>query len=282
MKPLSMTLGASSLSPQQEFADQSEKSSRQRGFEELDLLGESLLKRHLPDKRSPQFEKKKAEKLSLNVLQQQKQKDFTVVLPEESDSKLDKSCEEKPESPKGESELKPDGELQTQQKSHTTVTTENSKQIEVNGANKNGHSTVVDDVKLADLNVPISSIKPGSIPPLPLQESDDGISIVLHFGQEAPREHVTAIVVTVINKLSEAIANYELKAVVPKGCKIKIQNPTTTSLPAHNPFVPPSAITQVMLIANPAKLKVSLKYIVSYTIDDEPQTEMGQVAQLPI
>ena len=79
-----------------------------------------------------------------------------------------------------------------------------------------------------------------------------------------------------------AIADYELKAVVPKGCKIKLQNPSTTSLPAHNPFVPPSAITQVMLIANPKNSKVSLKYIVSYTIDDEPQTEMGQIEQLPI
>ena len=158
MKPLSTTLGASSLSPEQEFAGQSEKSSRQRGFEELDLLGESLLKKHLPDKRSPQFEKKKAEKLSLNVLQQQKQKDFTVVLPEESDSKLDKDYVEKPESPKKKSELKPDGELQTQQNPPTPATTENSKQqINVNGANKNGHSTAVDEVKLADLNVPISS-----------------------------------------------------------------------------------------------------------------------------
>ena len=105
---------------------------------------------------------------------------------------------------------------------------------------------------------------------------------MLHFGQDNPREHVTAIVVTVINKLNEAIADYELKAVVPKGCKIKLQSPTTTCLAAHNPFVPPSAITQVMLIANPSKLKVSLKYIVSYTIDNEPQTEMGQVEQLPI
>ena len=52
-----------------------EKTSRQKGLEELDLLGESLLKQHLPEKRSPQFEKKKSEKLSLNVLQQkQKQK----------------------------------------------------------------------------------------------------------------------------------------------------------------------------------------------------------------
>ena len=90
--------------------------------------------------------------------------------------------------------------------------------------------------------------------------------------------------VTVINKLPEAISEYELKAVVPKGCKVKLQPPTTTTLPAHNPFVPPSAITQVMLIANPppGKKDVSLKYIVSYSVDDEPQTEMGQVDKLPI
>ena len=110
-----------------------------------------------------------------------------------------------------------------------------------------------------------------------------GISIVLHFGKDQPREHVSAIVVTVINKLPEAISDYELKAVVPRGCKVKIQDPTTTSLPAHNPFVPASAITQVMLIANPTKKDpVSFKYIVSYSVDGEPQTEMGQVDRLPI
>ena len=150
--------------------------------------------------------------------------------------------------------------------------------------NGNSESHGVQEVKLADLNVPISSIKPSpAVPPLTLQESDDGISIVLHFGKDQPREHVFATVVTVINKLPDAISNYELKAVVPKGCKVKIQDPTTTSLPAHNPFVPASAITQVMLIANPAKKHpVSLKYIVSYTVDGEPQTEMGQVDKLPI
>ena len=114
------------------------------------------------------------------------------------------------------------------------------------------------------------------------KETEDGISIVLHFGQDPPREYVNAIVVTVINKLPEAIEDYELKAVVPKGCKVKLQNPTTRSLPAHNPFVPASAITQVMLIANPMKKDVSFKYIVSYTMDGEPQTEMGQVDKLPI
>lgn len=58
--------------------------------------------------------------------------------------------------------------------------------------------------------------------------------------------------------------------------------PFPLQLPAHNPFVPPSAITQVMLIANPQRKDVSLKYVISYVADGEPQTEMGQVEKLPI
>ena len=246
------------------------KSSRQKGLQELDLLGESLLKQHLPGRRSPQFEKKKEEKLSLHSLQQkQKEKDLSSVTlldpkvePVQSTIKKTTSCSKEPEKPVKTLENVPNGD--------TAKSTPD--------ASRNGH----EEVKLADLNVPISSIKPGQVPPMTLQESEDGISIVLHFGQDCPRDHVFAIVVTVINKLPEAIADYELKAVVPKGCKVKVQAPTTTTLPAHNPFVPPSALTQVMLIANPLKKDISLKYIVSYSVDGEPQTEMGQVEKLPI
>ena len=57
-----------------------EKSSRQKGLEELDLLGESLLKQHLPDRPcSNQF---KNEKIPLNVLQKKKkEQDLVVVNP---------------------------------------------------------------------------------------------------------------------------------------------------------------------------------------------------------
>lgn len=245
--------------------DKSERSSRQKGLEELDFLGESLLKQHLPGRRSPQFEKKKDEKLSLNSLQQ-KQKEKDLVPSAAAAPSVAPQVEAAKEPPKP--EVVPNGDA---------ITIPEAKPL------SNGRAAeVTEDVKLADLNVPISSIKPGKTPPLTLQESDEGISIVLHFGHDSPREHVSAIVVTVINKLSDAIADYELKAVVPKGCKVKLQPPTTTSLPAHNPFVPPSAITQVMLVANPSKKDVSLKYIVSYSVDGEPQTEMGQVAKLPI
>jgi ADP-ribosylation factor-binding protein GGA len=251
-----------------------EKASRQRGLEELDLLGESLLKKHLPEK-SPHFVVKKEEKLSLSTLQQkQKEKDLTSAGSPLSSLEQDTF----------ESSVVATGSTVVEAVPSIVATVKPpQQQTEVsNGVKNDHHSPKVEEVRLADLNVPLSCIKPGSIPPVTLQESEDGLSIVLHIGKESPRDHVTAIVVTVINKLPEAISNYEMKAVVPKGCKVKLQSPTTTALPAHNPFVPPSAITQVMLIANPHKKEVSFKYILSYTQDGEPQTEMGQVDKLPI
>ena len=59
-----------------------EKSSRQRGLDELDLLGEDAIKSHLPTKneRSPQFAKKN-EKLSMNELKHRKmEKEFKTSL----------------------------------------------------------------------------------------------------------------------------------------------------------------------------------------------------------
>jgi ADP-ribosylation factor-binding protein GGA len=139
------------------------------------------------------------------------------------------------------------------------------------------------DVKLSDLEVPLSSIRPGPLPPLTLQDASDGVSIVLHFGKESPREHVTAIVVTIMNKSPDRLTDLELKAVVPKGCRVKLQAASGSELPPHNPFVPPPAITQVMLVANPNKAEVSLKYVLSYLQNgEEPQTEMGEVAKLPV
>ena len=138
-------------------------------------------------------------------------------------------------------------------------------------------------VKLADLEVPLSSIRPGSTPPLTIQDSSDGVCIILNFGKDQPRQHVSALVMTIINKSPEPMSEFELKAVVPKGCKVRLLAASGKELPAHNPFVPPSAITQVMLIANPNNVDpVSLKYVLSYVQDEEPLTEMGQVAKLPL
>jgi ADP-ribosylation factor-binding protein GGA len=40
--------------------------------------------------------------------------------------------------------------------------------------------------------------------------------------------------------------------------KVRLQPPSGTELPAFNPIVHPSAITQVLLLANPQKVRAQL------------------------
>ncbi|XP_021941879.1 ADP-ribosylation factor-binding protein GGA1 isoform X4 [Zootermopsis nevadensis] len=107
---------------------------------------------------------------------------------------------------------------------------------------------------LTDISVPLENIRPGSLPPLTVLDEKSGITVILNFGKDSPRPDVSVIVVTTISKNSSPISNYLFQAVVPKTCKLRLQPPSGSDLPAHKPFLPPSAITQVLLIANPNKV----------------------------
>ncbi|XP_077282571.1 ADP-ribosylation factor-binding protein Gga isoform X4 [Temnothorax americanus] len=133
---------------------------------------------------------------------------------------------------------------------------------------------------LTDITICLEDIKPGINPPLTVIEERNDISVVLHFAQDSPRLDVSVIVITTMSKNAKPLSNYLFQAVVPKKCKCRLQAPSGTKLPGHNPFLPPSAITQIMLIANPLKEPVSLKFMLSYTMDDETFTEMGEVDTL--
>ncbi|KZC06358.1 PREDICTED: ADP-ribosylation factor-binding protein GGA1 [Dufourea novaeangliae] len=135
---------------------------------------------------------------------------------------------------------------------------------------------------LTDINVSLQDIKPGINPPITVLEEKNGITVVLHFARDNPREDVFVVVITTMSKNLKPLNNYLFQAVVPKKCKCRLQSPSGTELPGHNPFLPPSAITQIMLIANPSKETVSLKFMLSYTMDDETFTEMGEVEKLPL
>lgn len=99
----------------------------------------------------------------------------------------------------------------------------------------------------------------------------------------------------------------------PQVMKVKLQPPSGTELPAFNPIVHPSAITQVLLLANPQKVsegpgcdrawpwggdslfsrsdplsspsllqeKVRLRYKLLFTMGDQTYNEMGDVDQFP-
>lgn len=67
--------------------------------------------------------------------------------------------------------------------------------------------------------------------------------------------------------------------------RVKLQPPSGTSLPAYNPFLPPTAVTQVMLIArnksgSGSNENVRLKYKFSYCIENENCLEVGEIDSL--
>ncbi|NXI39955.1 GGA3 protein, partial [Galbula dea] len=138
------------------------------------------------------------------------------------------------------------------------------------------------EISLANVHVPLESIKPSSALPVTAYDKK-GFRILLHFARECPpgRSDVLVVVVSMLNTAPLPVKNIVLQAAVPKSMKVKLQPPSGTELSPFNPIQPPAAITQVMLLANPAKEKVRLRYKLTFTLGDQPSTEVGEVDQFP-
>ncbi|KAG8129065.1 putative ADP-ribosylation factor-binding protein [Naja naja] len=138
------------------------------------------------------------------------------------------------------------------------------------------------EISLANVHVPLESIKPSSVLPVTAYDKN-GLRILLHFAKECPpgRPDVLVVVVSMLNTAPLPIKNIVLQAAVPKSMKVKLQPPSGTELVPFSPIKPPAAITQVMLLANPRKEKVRLRYRLTFTLGDTPSTEVGEVDQFP-
>nr|XP_023867978.1 ADP-ribosylation factor-binding protein GGA1-like [Salvelinus alpinus] len=77
------------------------------------------------------------------------------------------------------------------------------------------------------------------------------------------------------------VSNILFHASVPDTMRVKLQPPSGTELPAFNPILPPAAITQILLLANPHKEKVQLQYKLTFALGEEDHDERGVVAQFP-
>uniref|UniRef100_A0A7N8X4P5 Golgi associated, gamma adaptin ear containing, ARF binding protein 3b n=1 Tax=Mastacembelus armatus TaxID=205130 RepID=A0A7N8X4P5_9TELE len=111
----------------------------------------------------------------------------------------------------------------------------------------------------------------------------DGVRVLLNFASDCPpgRPDVLVMVVSMLNTAPLPVHNVVLQAAVPKSMKVKLQPPSGTELAAFNPVLPPASITQIMLLANPAKEKVRLRYKLSFTLGDRLCNEVGEVDQFP-
>lgn len=138
------------------------------------------------------------------------------------------------------------------------------------------------ELSLANITVPLESIKPSSMLPVTVYDQH-GFRVLFHFARDPlpGRSDVLVVVVSMLSTAPQPIRNIVFQSAVPKVMKVKLQPPSGTELPAFNPIVHPSAITQVLLLANPQKEKVRLRYKLLFTMGDQTYNEMGDVDQFP-
>ncbi|XP_077195692.1 ADP-ribosylation factor-binding protein GGA1 isoform X2 [Paroedura picta] len=138
------------------------------------------------------------------------------------------------------------------------------------------------EISLTNVTVPLESIKPSNILPVTVYDHH-GFRVLFHFAKDSlpDRPDVLVVVISMLSTAPLPIKNIVFQSAVPKVMKVKLQPPSGTELPAFNPIVPPTAITQVLLLANPQKEKVRLRYKLTFTIADQTYNELGDVDQFP-
>ncbi|RUS85567.1 hypothetical protein EGW08_006650, partial [Elysia chlorotica] len=135
---------------------------------------------------------------------------------------------------------------------------------------------------LTDVFVPLEKIQPApNIPSVQAYEKN-GLKVMVHFAADRPRPDVVTMVVSTMSTNPSSVSSFVFQAAVPKIMKVKLQPPSASEFPAYNPILPPAAITQVMLVANPRKEKVRLKYKLSYSIGGEQFSDVGDIDGIPV
>uniref|UniRef100_H3AZ37 Golgi associated, gamma adaptin ear containing, ARF binding protein 2 n=1 Tax=Latimeria chalumnae TaxID=7897 RepID=H3AZ37_LATCH len=141
------------------------------------------------------------------------------------------------------------------------------------------HST---EFSLADVFVPLESIKPSSVLPVTAYDKN-GFRVMMHFAKDSPpgRPDVLVIVISMLNTSPLSLKNIVFQAAVPKVMRVKLQAASGNELPVCNPLLPPAVISQVLLLSNPQKERVRLRYKLTFTQGDQSFTEVGEVDQFP-
>ncbi|XP_076871518.1 ADP-ribosylation factor-binding protein GGA3a isoform X2 [Brachyhypopomus gauderio] len=147
---------------------------------------------------------------------------------------------------------------------------------------RQGTASPLPDPSLASVFVPLDAIRPSREGPVTAYDKD-GVCVLLHFASDCPpvRPDVLVMVVSMLNTAPLLVKNVTLQAAVPKSMRVKLQPPSGTELAPFNPILPPSAITQVLLLANPQKEKVRMRYKLTFVLGDRQCTETGEVDTFP-
>uniref|UniRef100_A0A3Q1EDB4 Golgi associated, gamma adaptin ear containing, ARF binding protein 1 n=1 Tax=Acanthochromis polyacanthus TaxID=80966 RepID=A0A3Q1EDB4_9TELE len=138
------------------------------------------------------------------------------------------------------------------------------------------------EVTLTDVFVPIESIKPSSLLPVTVFDGHS-LRVLFHFARDSPpcRPDVLVVIISMLSSAPVPVTNINFQTTAPKSMAVKLQPPSGTELPAFNPILPPAAVTQILLLANPDKEKVQLQYTLTFTMGDQEHSESGTLEQFP-
>ncbi|XP_040448146.1 ADP-ribosylation factor-binding protein GGA2 isoform X2 [Falco naumanni] len=138
------------------------------------------------------------------------------------------------------------------------------------------------DASLENLFVPLISITPSSICPLTVYDRN-GFKAMLHFSRDpAPgRPDVLVLVLSMLSTSAQPVKDIVFQAAVPKTMKIKLQPASGSELPAFSPLLPPAVVSQVLLLANPQKDPIRLRYKLAFVQGVQPFAEVGEVTGFP-
>ncbi|NWS27422.1 GGA2 protein, partial [Polioptila caerulea] len=138
------------------------------------------------------------------------------------------------------------------------------------------------DASLENLFVPLISIRPSTVCPLTVYDRN-GFKAMLHFSRDpAPgRPDVLVMVLSMLSTSAHPIKDIVFQAAVPKTMQIKLQPASGSELPAFNPLVLPAVVSQVLLLANPHKDPIRLRYKLMFRQGMQPFSEVGEVTDFP-
>uniref|UniRef100_A0A8C4UUC3 Golgi associated, gamma adaptin ear containing, ARF binding protein 2 n=1 Tax=Falco tinnunculus TaxID=100819 RepID=A0A8C4UUC3_FALTI len=122
----------------------------------------------------------------------------------------------------------------------------------------------------------------GSICPLTVYDRN-GFKAMLHFSRDpAPgRPDVLVLVLSMLSTSAQPVKDIVFQAAVPKTMKIKLQPASGSELPAFSPLLPPAVVSQVLLLANPQKDPIRLRYKLAFVQGVQPFAEVGEVTGFP-
>ncbi|XP_075888326.1 ADP-ribosylation factor-binding protein GGA1-like isoform X2 [Nelusetta ayraudi] len=138
------------------------------------------------------------------------------------------------------------------------------------------------EVTLADVFVPLESIKPSSLLPVTVFDGHS-LRVLFHFARDSPpsRPDVLVVIISMLSSAPAPVTGIGFSVTAPKSMAVKLQPPSGTELPAFNPILPPAAVTQILLLANPNKERVQLPYRLTFTLGEQEHSESGTLEQFP-